>query len=730
MTIDRFVRCLGVAGACAPIVLLAAGFYSSDLLGQGPAVWTKARLAEDSWNGAYRAAFAYDEVRQRVVAFGAGVGDETREWDGFRLRSCAPPQRPSARTGHALAYDAARQRVVLLGGRSDGVPQTDTWEWDGGTWTAKTPLTRPPARSEHALAFDPTRQRLLLFGGRGAGGDLGDTWEWDGVTWIQAAQPSSTTPNARSGHTLTFDPLRQRVILFGGVDAGGERDDTWEWDGARWSQVLPASSPRPRSGHVVAQDLRGRLVLFGGGYATPMGRVELFDTWEWDGTTWTQVPVTPSPVVAHAMVYDAARQRTVLLGHVWPTNAESREIWEWDGRAWSLRDTSLTPVPWGFAPMTYDTARQRLVLVVGSRYPSVVWECDGRAWTLYHPTAPVDAYAAQLWYDAAHQRVGLHCLNGTTWEWSGSDWTQRSSLGPQGRLFTAIAYDVARRQAVMFGGRSRSSVGGVGGDTWLWDGNLWSRANVSINPPAREHHALAYDAARQRVVLFGGHDGNQSLTDTWEWDGVRWTQVPTAVQPTSNGRMVYDAGRGRVVLIAGGPGGAGCWEWDGATWWQVTAAAPIGEAVAYDAGRGRVALFGSEGTWLYGASAPPSAQPFGTGCPGRNGTPLLTSQLPYLGHATFSLDLLSAAPSSPCLLVLAAAPDRLALGAGCTLWVKQPIVVAGVMSNASGFASLTIGVPEVPALRGQPCFAQGITLDVSAPLAAAFSAGRALTLGD
>jgi len=36
---------------------------------------------------------------------------------------------------------------------------------------------------------------------------------------------------------------------------------------------------------------------------------------------------------------------------------------------------------------------------------------------------------------------------------------------------------------------------------------------------------MAYDAARRRVVLFGGGPNSppfQSLGDTWEWDGVKW----------------------------------------------------------------------------------------------------------------------------------------------------------------------------------------------------------------
>ena len=76
---------------------------------------------------------------------------------------------PSARTGHALAYDSARGRVVLFGGfDSSGNVFSDTWEWDGDAWTDVTPSganTSPSARNNHALAYDSARGRVVLFGG-------------------------------------------------------------------------------------------------------------------------------------------------------------------------------------------------------------------------------------------------------------------------------------------------------------------------------------------------------------------------------------------------------------------------------------------------------------------------------------------------------------------------------------------------------------------------------------
>jgi len=61
-------------------------------------------------------------------------------------------------------------------------------------------------------------------------------------------------------------------------------------------------------------------------------------------------------------------------------------------------------------------------------------------------------------------------------------------------------------------------------DTWVWDGRNWMEFNVP-GPGKRFMHAMCYDRARNRTVLYGGSDGTQTLADTWEWDGRQWKQI-------------------------------------------------------------------------------------------------------------------------------------------------------------------------------------------------------------
>jgi hypothetical protein len=235
-------------------------------------------------------AMTYDKLRQRVVVFGgnvstdgaapAGNGD-TWEWDGQAWAQVADSG-PGARFGTALAYDSVRQLVVLFGGANATASFSDTWEWDGTNWT-QVADTGPSQRNGHSMCYDDVRGRVVLFGG-GLKGE-NDTWEYDGTAWTRQAD---TGPQGRSGHSLAFSGTR--TILFGGilVDATGKEiataQDTWEWSGKFWTQRQDMG-PAPREGHSMSYDSdRDRVVLFGG-----LNANVLSDTWELPGSAITLV---------------------------------------------------------------------------------------------------------------------------------------------------------------------------------------------------------------------------------------------------------------------------------------------------------------------------------------------------------------------------------------------------------------------------------------------------------
>ena len=204
------------------------------------------------------------------------------QWDDggwTELPSCATGACPEARTDHAMTWDTsgATPRLLLFGGADAHGELADTWAWDGDAWTqlaTSCGASCPAARQGHAMSFDAARNQVVLFGGRNASaGDLGDTWLWSGSAWSQATttcDESSPCPSARRWHAIAYDGGRELVTMFGGAsDVAGNLDDAWTWDGTSWSDASFACGgeecPPPRARHGLAYDAsHDAVVMFGG----------------------------------------------------------------------------------------------------------------------------------------------------------------------------------------------------------------------------------------------------------------------------------------------------------------------------------------------------------------------------------------------------------------------------------------------------------------------------------
>jgi hypothetical protein len=185
-----------------------------------------------------------------------------------------------------------------------------------------------------------------------------------------------------------------------------------------------------------------------------------------------------------------------------------------------------------------------------------------------------------------------------TWEWDGDTWIVRTpATRPPARYGHAMAYDAARGKTVLFGGLGER----VSADQWEWDGVDWARVVPPVLPPMRSNFAMAYDADRRKIVLFGGQGTSGPLGDVWEWDGTTWSDRTPAAGPAPKPRirhaLVYSMARKRMQLF-GGLLFNDLWEWDGAAWTQLlpsTAPSPReGPAMVCDAARGELVLFGGD----------------------------------------------------------------------------------------------------------------------------------------
>jgi hypothetical protein len=265
--------------------------------------------------------------------------------------------------------------VSVLFGGSNGPSFNDTWEWDGTSWTLRNLVgTRPSVRIAHAMAYDTARRKTVLFGGIVQGASSDETWEWDGNTWARRVVPG---PSGRDGHQMAYDSARGVTVLFGGTSYLGRipNNETWEWNGTTWTQrSLTGTSPSPRTRFAMAYDSdRGVTVLHGGRTGIDPNSVLNDETWEWNGSTWTQrVTAGPTARSDHTAAYDPVHRAMFTFGG--NTSAGPSD------ETWGLGDPCYAPFiisqsnlqtlcPGGIATFTVD--------VIGTPPMSFEWRKDG-----------------------------------------------------------------------------------------------------------------------------------------------------------------------------------------------------------------------------------------------------------------------------------------------------------------------------------------------------------------
>jgi hypothetical protein len=300
---------------------------------------------------------------------------------------------------------------------------------------------------------------------------------------------------------MAYDELRKVTVLFGGEGSSMLFGDTWTFDGRNWNELHPATSPPARRNPMMAYDpARGVVVLFGGSQDPPNcapcgvpAATRLNDTWTWNGLTWTERHPLHRPIARELSAFGnhGPSGRLILWGGQMTPNstAPTDQTWAWDGTDWTQLQPATSPTRELGSGMAYDPS-WHLVLFGG-----------------YSPRTP------------------------DTWTFDGMVWTDHpaSASGPPFVTYPTVADDAGRSTVVMFGGNAWSPTD----QTWLWNGTSWSHAKPAATPTAREHAAMAYDYARDVVVLFGGivltSPGGvavQPVADTWLWDGKNWVAVP------------------------------------------------------------------------------------------------------------------------------------------------------------------------------------------------------------
>ena len=604
---------------------------------------------------------------------------------------------PSARFGHAAAFDKRRGELLVFGGAQTDAPRatmgaiSEQWIYDGASWTQYAPFSSSPtARYGHAMAYDSVRDRVVLFGGANNGTALGDTWEWDGASWTQVSA-ATTGLDGRVFHAMEYDRDSERIILFGGCTTPAcatVRGDTWAWNGSAWTRVA-TTGPAARFGATITYTQNGS-TLYGGctgnfsdthldcGGAGPSYRS---DRWRWNGSAWTDITDGTEPLarVFHASTWDEADNHYIYGGVLYRENYDRDLLWTSDGSDF-FSSAGHDGQGGQNASLSYDTTRQVQLYFGGITLPDdgnflsasfsvldyqnfheissgtsnlrpasrqgggVAFDnfrgglvfSGGR--NLYGASLLSEFWSGQYWqhtfgevtcgggvsaYAGNRSRIVTLCGNNTYELPNGGIWGQVCTTTLcRGALTTnrngyGIAYDGQNGRILAFGGGDPGVLANSTSNTmYAYNGTAWSAtACTGTCPAARRCAGFAYDSGRRKVVMYGGliPNGVDSLmycddeldrasgaqNDTWEYDVVAgtWARICTACAPGKRGSpdLVYLTSRGVTALV--GEGDQTYWEWDGTTWRGGTiplVAPPTRYAAqsAYDPYRDRLVVFG------------------------------------------------------------------------------------------------------------------------------------------
>lgn len=151
----------------------------------------------------------------------------------------------------------------------------------------------------------------------------------------------------------------------------------------------------------------------------------------------------------------------------------------------------------------------------------------------------------------------IRLANASQYNWSKMTLTAKPS--PRYKHAMATIYNTDK--VLLYGGRYNTK---TFADTWIYDlnDNKWTKKITSNSPSKRKNHAMASINGTDKVLFFGGMDGNSWTTnDTWVYNlsNNKWTKMLPAKSPIDRcaHSMAPIYGTDKVLLFGGWRSGTG-----------------------------------------------------------------------------------------------------------------------------------------------------------------------------
>ncbi len=476
--------------------------------------WTK---VSDNGPQVINPMLAYDEVRQQMVLVAEndkfepliyGYDPATQTWKQITPATAMPPCVNHA----AIAFQRSSGKIFLTGGvcvteKVNSPVTEEAWVWDGTDWTkldTKTPITRVTG---HAMAYDAQRDAIVVFGGTEAyGSPHSYTYTFDPALadethagdWV-SHDPNVITPGPRSLAVFRADPTNKLIYLLNGLTDNTYFTDFWIYQNGGWQKISAENTPSCGTVFAAFDTDRGKLVAVCNDGSTS----------EWDGSAWkafSDLKTKPQFRRFAGMVYDPSLKKTVLYGGYNDQNYLD-STWMWDGTQWSeMRKKKSAPAR-SLPAMWFDPILHKTVLYggIGRRDPQArleryndMWSLDANGWTEIKPPAlPGTRYGAQVVVDPRNGHAVLfgglrldvdakglkhQVYANDMWEWDGATWKQlQTNNVPPARESAAMEFDYSRSEIILLAGYSgyyRSDVWRLVGDTWQPVPESMSRGRV------------------------------------------------------------------------------------------------------------------------------------------------------------------------------------------------------------------------------------------------------------
>ena len=378
----------------------------------------------------------------------------------------------------------------------------------------------PYVRAWTEMTWNPLRQEWVIFGGNGPDGYNNDIWSYNGATanWTVIANqdfcPGNrgfSQPNGTDDSNFRYDPVNNLYWVFGA--ASGYRCLTYTTPrtaaaGSQQATIVDPELPETSSSAYA-------------GWRVHIGDIDV-GVQSYNGLSKTltlSAPVAALGVGTTYLLYATTGAGTWYFNPVTKT---------WVGQNTPSGNTGPTPSGRIAAAVDYSVTDKAFVLFAGSLDSDrTVWKLDvtTKLWT----NLPVPATGAP-----PHLR----------------------------EMLNSFVYDKQNNVFILFGGQCTGDVqcpnGNLNGETWAYhlSTNTWVNMKPPSSPGARAQQVMTYDSDNGVVVLFGGLTQDLAINDdTWiyHYPSNTWTRLFPDTKPLGRylAQIAYDPLAKRTVIFGG-----------------------------------------------------------------------------------------------------------------------------------------------------------------------------------